>query len=164
MNRLAIIGIIIVAIFVFVALFAPWIAHYDVGATNLAMRYMSPSAAHWFGTDSTGRDIFSRVVFGARISLEVGVVVVAVSALVGTCIGAVAGYYSGWVDRFLSGYVFNVFLAFPGLLLAIALVAFLGAGLNKLIFALCIIGWVCYARLICAPGLKSRDKHFFADT
>src|SRR5258706_336109 len=136
MSRLAIIGIVIVAIFVMVAIFAPWIATQDVGATNLSVRYMAPSAAHWFGTDSTGRDIFSRVVFGARISLEVGIVVVSVSGLIGTTIGGVAGYYSGWVDRILSGYLFNVFLAFPGLLLAIALVAFLGAGLNKLIFAL----------------------------
>ena len=135
-------------------------AHYDVGTTNLAMRYMPPSAAHWFGTDSTGRDIFSRVVFGARISLEVGVVVVTVSAFIGTFIGAIAGYYSGWVDSILSGYLFNVFLAFPGLLLAIALVAFLGAGLNKLIFALCIIGWVGYARLIRAQVLKVREYDF----
>jgi peptide/nickel transport system permease protein len=160
MSRLAIIGLIIVAVFVLVAVFAPWIATQDVGATDLAMRYMGPSATHWFGTDSTGRDIFSRVVFGARISLEVGIVVVTVSAIIGTTIGAVAGYYSGWVDRILSGYLFNVFLAFPGLLLAIALVAFLGAGLNKLIFALCIIGWVGYARLIRAQVLKVREYDF----
>src|SRR5437763_7483273 len=160
MNRLSIIGIAIVVIFIAVALLAPWIATHDVGATNLSMRYIGPSAAHWFGTDSTGRDIFSRVVFGARISLEVGIVVVAVSAVIGTAIGAVAGYYGGWVDRFLSGYIFNVFLAFPGLLLAIALVAFLGAGLNKLIFALCIIGWVGYARLIRAQVLKVRAYDF----
>src|SRR5216683_229074 len=137
MSRLAIIGICIVAVFVLVAIFAPWIATQDVGATNLSLRYMAPSAAHLFGTDSTGRDIFSRVVFGARISLEVGIVVVAVSALVGTMIGALAG-----------------------LLLAIALVAFLGAGLNKLIFALCIIGWVGYARLIRAQVLKVREYDF----
>src|ERR1041385_5791397 len=99
MNRLSIVGIAIVVVFILVAIFAPWIAHYDVGATNLAMRYTPPSAAHWFGTDSTGRDIFSRVVFGARISLEVGVVVVAVSAFFGTIVGAIAGYYGGWVDR-----------------------------------------------------------------
>src|SRR2546421_6147778 len=160
MNRLAIVGLVIVVIFVCVAIFAPWIAHSDLGATNLAMRYMSPSAAHWFGTDSTGRDIFSRVVFGARISLEVGVIVVLVSAFVGSLIGAVAGFYSGWVDSLLSGYVFNIFLAFPGLLLAIALVAFLGAGINKLIFALCIIGWVGYARLIRAQVLKVREYDF----
>src|SRR5881398_1717232 len=116
MNRLSIIGLVIVVVFVLVAIFAPWIAHYDVGATNLSMRYLPPSAAHWFGTDSTGRDIFSRVVFGARISLKVGIVVVLVSAFIGTILGAVAGYYGGLVDRFVSGYVFNVFLAFPGLL------------------------------------------------
>src|SRR6476620_2830981 len=163
MNRLAIIGIVIVVIFVLVAIFAPWLAHYDVGTTNLVVRYMPPSATHWFGTDATGRDIFSRVVFGARISLEVGVVVVTVSAFIGTIICAIAGYYSGWVDSILSGYLFNVFLAFPGLLLAIALVAFLGAGLNKLIFALCIIGWVGYARLIRAQVLQVREYDFVQD-
>src|SRR5215813_3461775 len=117
MNRLTIIGLIIVAILVFVAIFAPLLATYDVGATNLSMRYLPPSAVHWFGTDSTGRDIFSRVVFGARISLQVGIIVVTVSAVIGTILGAIAGYYGGWVDNFVSGYVFNVFLAFPGLLL-----------------------------------------------
>ena len=160
MNRLGIVGIFIVAILVIVAVFAPWIATHDVGATDLSLRYLAPSASHYFGTDSTGRDIFSRVVFGARISLQVGVIVVAVSAIVGTALGAIAGYYGGWVDRIVSGYVFNVFLAFPGLLLAIAMVAFLGAGLNKLIFALCIIGWVGYARLIRAQVLKVREYDF----
>src|SRR5678816_3744576 len=103
MNRLTIIGLVIVAVLVLVALFAPWIAPYDITATNLAMRYLPPSAQHWFGTDSTGRDIFSRVVFGARISLQVGIVVVAVSAVIGTLLGALAGYYGGWVDRVVSG-------------------------------------------------------------
>ncbi|HKB65328.1 MAG TPA: ABC transporter permease [Pyrinomonadaceae bacterium] len=160
MNRLTIVGLIIVAILVIVAILAPWIATHDVGATNLSLRYLPPSSQYFFGTDSTGRDIFSRVVFGARISLKVGLVVVAVSAIVGTLLGALAGYYGGWIDRLISGYVFNVFLAFPGLLLAIAMVAFLGAGLNKLIFALCIIGWVGYARLIRGQVLKVREYDF----
>ena len=160
MNRLTMIGLAIVALLVFVAIFAPWLATYDVGATDLSMRYLPPSATHWFGTDSTGRDIFSRILFGARISLKVGIVVVVVSALIGTSVGAIAGYYGGWVDRIVSGYVFNVFLAFPGLLLAIAMVAFLGAGLNKLILALCIIGWVGYARLIRGQVLKVREYDF----
>jgi peptide/nickel transport system permease protein len=160
MNRLTTIGIAIVVVLVIVALSADWIAQYDVGATNIALRYLPPSAAHWFGTDSTGRDIFSRVVFGTRISLQVGIIVVVVSSIVGTIIGAIAGYYGGWLDRLISGYVFNVFLAFPGLLLAIAMVAFLGAGLNKLIFALCIIGWVGYARLIRGQVLKVREYDF----
>src|SRR6476619_5487722 len=160
MNRLTIIGLVIVIVLVLVALFAPWIATYDVGATDLTMRYMPPTAAHWFGTDSTGRDIFSRVVFGARISLEVGVIVVVVSAFVGTFIGAIAGFYSGWVDSLLSGYIFNVFLAFPGLLLAIALVAFLGAALGNLILALCVIGWVTYTRVMRGKVLKVRENAF----
>ncbi|MGH9927794.1 MAG: ABC transporter permease [Pyrinomonadaceae bacterium] len=160
MNRLTIVGLIIVVILVFVAILAPWIATHDVGATNLSLRYLPPSSEYFFGTDSTGRDIFSRVVFGARISLKVGIVVVTVSAVVGTLLGALAGYYGGWIDRIISGYVFNVFLAFPGLLLAIAMVAFLGAGLNKLIFALCIIGWVGYARLIRGQVLKVREYDF----
>ena len=160
MNRLTIIGFLIVAILVIVAIFAPWIATYDVGATNLSIRYLPPSAQHLFGTDSTGRDIFSRIVFGSRISLEVGIIVVSVSAIVGTLLGALAGYYGGWIDRIISGYVFNVFLAFPGLLLAIAMVAFLGPGLNKLIFALCIIGWVGYARLIRGQVLKVREYDY----
>ena len=160
MNRLTIVGLIIVAILVIVAIFAPWIATHDVGATNSLLRFLPPSAQHFFGTDSTGRDIFSRVVFGARISLKVGIVVVTVSAIVGTLLGALAGYYGGWIDRFISGYVFNVFLAFPGLLLAIAMVAFLGGGLNKLILALCIIGWVGYARLIRGQVLKVREYDF----
>ena len=160
MNRLTIVGLIIVTILVIVAIFAPWIATHDVGATNLTLRYLPPSAQYFFGTDSTGRDIFSRVVFGARISLKVGIVVVTVSAIVGTLLGALAGYYGGWIDRFISGYVFNVFLAFPGLLLAIAMVAFLGSGLNKLILALCIIGWVGYARLIRGQVLKVREYDF----
>src|SRR5688572_16031938 len=160
MSRLSIVGLVIVILVVMVALGAPLIATHEVGATNLSMRYMGPSASHWFGTDATGRDIFSRVVLGARISLEVGIVVVSVSVIVGTFIGAIAGYYGGWFDRILSGYLFNVFLAFPGLLLAIAVVAFLGAGLNKLIFGLCVLGWVGYARLIRAQVLKVREYDF----
>ena len=85
-------GSALLILLVLVAIFAPWIATYDVGATDLSMRYLAPSAAHWFGTDSTGRDIFSRVVFGSRISLEVGIVVVVVSIVIGTVLGALAGY------------------------------------------------------------------------
>ncbi len=160
MNRLAIFGLVFIALLVLVAVFAEQLATHEVGATNLAARYLPPSAEHWLGTDATGRDIFSRVIYGARISLRVGIVVVGVSALIGTVVGALAGYYGGWVDRVISGYILNVFLAFPGLLLAIAMVAFLGSGLNKLILALCIIGWVGYARVIRGQVLKVREYDF----
>lgn len=162
MNRLGYIGLGIAALFIIAAIFAPFIATYDVSVQNLAMRYASPSAEHWFGTDGLGRDVFSRVVYGARISLQVGISVVLVSGVVGIVIGAIAGFYGGWVDKFLSGYLFNVFLAFPGLLLAIALVAFLGAGQGKLIVALCIIGWVGYARVMRGQVLKVREYDYVA--
>lgn len=160
MNRLTYIGIGVAVIFILTAIFAPLIATHDVTAINTAMRYAAPSSEHFFGTDALGRDVFSRLVFGARISLEVGIIVVVVSSVVGIFIGAVAGFYGGWLDKFLSGYVFNVFLAFPGLLLAIALVAFLGAGLGKLILALCVIGWVGYARVMRGQVLKIREYDF----
>lgn len=160
MNRLGYIGLAIGALFILAAIFAPFIATHEVGLQNLAMRYAGPSSEHWFGTDGLGRDVFSRVIYGARISLQVGISVVLVSGIVGIVIGAIAGFYGGWVDKFLSGYLFNVFLAFPGLLLAIALVAFLGAGQGKLIVALCIIGWVGYARVMRGQVLKVREYDY----
>ncbi len=160
MSRLAYIGIAIAVLFILAAIFAPFVATHDVAVQDLAMRYMPPSAEHWFGTDGLGRDVFSRVVFGARISLEVGITVVVISAIFGTFIGSIAGFYGGFIDKFLSGYVFNVFLAFPGLLLAIALVAFLGAGQGKLIAALCVIGWVGYARVMRGQVLKVREYDY----
>jgi peptide/nickel transport system permease protein len=159
-NRLTYIGLTIAGIVILMAVFAPFIATHDVTVQDLANRFASPSADHWFGTDALGRDIFSRIIYGAQISLQVGVVVVVVSGVVGIFIGAIAGFYGGWVDRILSGYVFNVFLAFPGLLLAIALVAFLGAGLGKTMLALCIIGWVGYARVMRGQVLKVREYDF----
>ncbi len=160
MNRLGYIGFAIAAVFILSAIFAPWIATHDAIAPNLDIRYLPPNAEYWFGTDGLGRDIFSRVVYGARISLEVGITVVVVSSIIGVLIGAIAGFYGGLIDKFLSGYVFNVFLAFPGLLLAIALVAFLGAGQGKLIAALCVIGWVGYARVMRGQVLKVREYDY----
>lgn len=161
MNRLAYIGIVIISILVLMAIFAPLIASYEAATVpDTANRLAQPSAMHWLGTDALGYDVFARLVYGARISLQVGVIVTVVSALVGMFIGAIAGFYGGWIDKILSGWLFNVFLAFPGLLLAIALVAFLGAGLGKMILALCIIGWVGYARVMRGQVLKVREFDF----
>ncbi len=160
MNRLTYIGLIITAVLVFVAVFAPLITSHDPTDADTSRRYQPISSEHIFGTDDLGRDVFARVLYGARISLEVGIIVVLVSVFIGTILGSLAGFYGGWIDSLMSGYVFNVFLAFPGLLLAIALVAFLGAGLGKLILALCIIGWVGYARVMRAQVLKVREYDF----
>jgi peptide/nickel transport system permease protein len=147
-------------VFVICALFAPWLAPQDPSQINLVSRLQGPSAAHWFGTDELGRDIFSRVIFGARISMLVGVSVVAGSLLLGTIIGSLAGYYGGKIDRFVNVIVMNAFLSFPGILLAIAFVAFLGPGLINLILALVIGGWVGYARLVRAQVLAAREREY----
>jgi peptide/nickel transport system permease protein len=159
-NRLAAAGMVFVAIFILFALFAPWIAPKDPALLDLPSRLQPPSAVHWFGTDELGRDILSRVIYGARISLLVGGGVVAGSLLLGLIIGSIAGYYGGYADKFFNVIIMNAFLSFPGILLAIAFVAFLGPGVFKLILALCIGGWVGYARLVRAQVLAVKEKEF----
>ena len=158
-HRAAIAGVIVFGILVIMIALAP-LSIFDPEASNLPEKFSAPSLTHWLGTDALGRDLFTRILYGGRISLSVGSIAVAISLLIGVPIGALAGYYGGWIDRVVSGYLFNVFLAFPGLLLAIAMVAFLGAGLNKLILALCVIGWVGYARVMRGQVLKVREYDF----
>src|SRR3979411_1292676 len=120
-NPLAATGVVLVIIFVIFALFAPWIAPQDPASIDLPSRLALPSHAHWFGTDELGRDILSRIIYGARISMLVGSCVVLTSLALGLVIGSVAGYYGGGIDRFVNGDVMNAFLSFPGTLLSIAL-------------------------------------------
>jgi peptide/nickel transport system permease protein len=159
-NVLASVGMVLVAVFIIFALFAPWIAPQNPSNIDLPSRLQPPSGAHWFGTDELGRDIFSRVIYGARISMLVGSSVVAGSLLLGLILGSIAGYYGGLSDRFFNVVVMNAFLSFPGILLAIAFVAFLGPGIFNLILALCIGGWVGYARLVRAQVLAVKEKEF----
>jgi peptide/nickel transport system permease protein len=161
MTRLSIVGLVIVALLALVAVFGPLVFPWeDVTRQNLAERLSPPSATHLLGSDQLGRDILARTVYGARVSLQVGLIVVVISSTIGTAIGLVSGYYGGWIDQIISGILFNVFLAFPGVLLAIAIVAFLGPSLTNLIAALCVIGWVSYARLIRGQVLKVRELDF----
>jgi peptide/nickel transport system permease protein len=166
MNRLGIIGLIIITVFFLVALAAPMLAPYDPRTqlptdNNLpTSERLQPTRRNPFGLDDLGRDVLSRVIYGARISMRVGVTVVFISALVGLIIGAISGFYGGWIDRFFAGFLFNVFMSFPSLLLAIAMVAFLGPSLDNLILALSVIGWVGYARLVRGQVLKVREFDF----
>src|SRR5579875_2349640 len=159
-NLLATAGVVMVAIFVGCALLAPWIAPYDPANINLPQRLMGPSVAHWFGTDELGRDILSRVIYGARISMLVGSCVVAASLTLGLIFGSIAGYYGGMTDRVLNVVVMNAIMSFPGILLASAFVAFLGPGIFNLVFALSLGGWVGYARLVRAQVLAVREREF----
>ncbi len=142
------------------ALFAPHLAPYDPAAIDLNHRLASPEPAHWFGTDELGRDVLSRVIFGARISLAVAVSVVACSLALGLIFGGLAGFYGGVIDVALNVFVMNAFLALPGILLAIAFVAFLGPGMRNLVLALSIGGWVGYARLVRAQVLAVKEREF----
>jgi len=159
-NPLAVSGAVLVVLFVAFALFAPWLAPKDPAFIDLAGRLARPSWRHLMGTDELGRDIFSRVIFGARISMLVGASVVAGSLILGTLIGSIAGYYGGKIDRFVNVIVMNAFLSFPGILLAISFVAFMGPGIGNLILALVIGGWVGYARLVRAQVLAAREKEY----
>jgi len=152
-------GAVIVMLGVLAAVVGPFLTHVDPTAQNLALRLAGPSWAHPFGLDELGRDILARVLAGARISFLVGLTVVSVSASVGTLLGTIAGYFGGVVDDAI-GRVIDVLLAFPGLLLAIALVAVLGPSLGNVLFALTVIGWVGYARLVRGQVLRAREFEY----
>jgi peptide/nickel transport system permease protein len=152
-------GGFIVVVAAIAAVVGPFVVPFDPAAQDLALRLAGPSAAHPFGLDELGRDILARVLAGARISFLVGLTVVSVSASIGTLLGAVAGYAGGIVDDVISR-VIDVLLAFPGLLLAIALVAVLGPSLGNVLFALTIIGWVGYARLVRGQVLRAREFEY----
>jgi peptide/nickel transport system permease protein len=149
------------ALFLFlIALLAPLIAPASPFAQNLPGRLEAPSFAHWMGTDELGRDILSRIMFGARISLTVSVCVVFGCGSIGLAIGTLAGYFGGWWDRIVNLLLINSFLSFPGILLAIAFAAFFGPGIGKVILALIITGWAGYARLARAQVLKVKELEF----
>ena len=159
-QPLAAFGVVLLTAFVFCAVFAPWLAPQDPAQLDLSGRMLSPGHAHWFGTDELGRDILSRTLYGARISLVVAVSVVSISLALGLLAGLTAGFYGGWADTILNIYVTNAFLSLPGILLAIAFVAFLGPGLFNLILALSISGWVGYARLVRGQVMAVKEREF----
>jgi peptide/nickel transport system permease protein len=143
-----------------VALLAPFLSSYQPGNIHLDARLLPPSHLHWFGTDELGRDVLARTLFGARISLTVALCVVALSATLGIALGALAGFYGGLLDTTIDLYLSNAFLALPGILLAIAFVAFLGPSLINLILALALAGWVNYARLVRAQVMALKQREF----
>ena len=160
-NKMAMAGLFILSVIVLMALFADVIADYDtvVIAQNLKDRLQGPSAQYWLGTDEFGRDIFARVIHGARVSLMVGVLSVGIAIVVGGGLGAVAGYYGGKLDNVIMR-VMDIFLAVPSILLAIAIVSALGANLINLMLAISISSIPTYARVVRASVLTIRDQEF----
>ena len=159
-NRSTAVSLAIIGVMFLCALAAPYAAPQDPAAQHLPSRLQGPGPGHWLGTDELGRDVLSRLIYGARISVQVGLSVVGISLLVGAVIGSLSGFYSGMLDRFFNDVVINTLLAFPGILLALAIVAFLGPGIGKLIFALCLGGWIGYARMVRGEILKVRELEF----
>ena len=153
------VGAAIVIVAALAALAGPAVSPFDPATQELALRLAAPSRLHPLGLDELGRDILARVLAGARISFLVGLTVVGVSSLVGTLLGAMAGYFGGLLDDLISR-VIDTLLAFPGLLLAIALVAVLGPSLGNVLFTLTIIGWVGYARLVRGQVLRAREFEY----
>jgi peptide/nickel transport system permease protein len=153
-------GLVITILLALCAFLAPWVAPYSPIAQNLPARLSPPSPHHWMGTDELGRDILSRIIFGARVSMSVSICVVLFSGITGLAIGSIAGYFGGWLDRIVNIVLINAFLSFPGILLAIAFAAFLGPGIGKVILALTITGWAGYARLARAQVLQAKEMEY----
>jgi ABC-type dipeptide/oligopeptide/nickel transport system permease subunit len=158
-NRLALVGLGILAVLVVAALFAPVVTSYDPTAIDTAASRLPPSAAHWFGTDLLGRDLFTRVVYGARVSLRVGVFATAIALAVGLLVGALSGYFGGLVDAVLMRSV-DVFLAFPYILLAIVVISVVGRGEGTVILVLGLVGWMQIARVFRSSVLQVRESEY----
>ncbi len=152
-------GLILTVVLIVIALAAPLIAPRDPNVQETSRRLEAPSRQHILGLDDLGRDVFSRIVWGARVSLRVGFSVVLLASVFGVTLGAISGYFGGWADLVVMR-LCDILLAFPGILLAIALVAVLGPSLNNVILALATIGWVGYARLVRGQVLKVREMEY----
>ncbi len=161
-NRLALLGLAIVVALLVIAAFAPWIATHSPYEQNLAQRLLPPGAqGHWLGTDEFGRDVFSRLVYGARITLYIVVLVALIAAPIGLIVGTAAGYIGGWLDTTLMR-ITDIFLAFPSLILALAFVAALGPGIENAVIAIALTSWPPYARIARAETLTIRSSDFIA--
>ena len=158
-NKSVLIGSAMILIIVFAAVFAPVLTPYDPHVMDHDNPLLTPSLEHPFGTDQFGRDLLTRIIYGTRISLLVGIVSVVVAMIIGVLTGLVSGYYGGWVDSLL-GRVVDVFLSFPVLLLAIALVAVIGGGTVSVIIALCAVSWTKYTRVVRSSVLAIREEEY----
>jgi peptide/nickel transport system permease protein len=156
---LASVGAVIILAWVLAAIFAPWLTRYDPNFVDVAMRLQPPSASHWLGTDALGRDVATRVIYGARVSLTVGMVVVLVGALFGTLLGAIAAYARGWAEEGLMRLTDLVF-CFPPIILAMAIAAALGIGTVNTVIAMLVVWWPKFARLSRSLVISQRSMEY----
>lgn len=154
-NRLAALGLTFIFIWTVIAIIAPWIAPHDPYATNMANKLQAPSASHWFGTDNFGRDILSRVLYGARISIWTGLIAVGISFIIGVPLGGIAAYYGGRTGTIIMR-LMDILLSFPSLVLSMAIAASIGAGLTSAMIAVGIVGIPEFARLMFGQTVSLR--------
>jgi peptide/nickel transport system permease protein len=160
-NISALFGLCVIVVILMAALLAPLLATHDIYEQNLAMRLLAPSVEHWLGTDELGRDVYSRLIYGARITLYIALLTTVIVAPIGLLVGTTAGYLGGWVDTVLMRIV-DIFLAFPNLILALAFVAALGPGIQNAIIAISLASWPPIARLARAETLTIRKSDYIA--
>jgi len=158
-NPSLVIGAIIILTLVCLAVFAPWLATHGVDQPDMRNRFSLPSAVHWLGTDNLGRDLWSRLIYGARVSLSIGILSVTVAALIGTTVGLAAGYFGRWVDMLLMR-ITDVFLGLPAIVLTLAIVAVLGPGIINISAAIIAVTWTEYARVVRATTLVLREQNY----
>jgi len=158
-NRLGVGGLVIIVIVFFIAIFAPFLSLYDPGKTDVSLKLKTPSFQHYLGTDQLGRDVFSRMLHGSRISLSVGFVAVGISILIGILVGAMAGYKGGWVDSLLMRFV-DIMLSFPSFFLILTVVAILRPNIYNVMFVIGITSWEGTARFVRAEFLSLRERDY----
>jgi len=158
-NKAAMLGLLVMVILILAAIFADYVAPYGYDDQDLMRRFQTPNSQHWFGTDNFGRDIFSRIVYGAQVSLKVGLIAVGIAMFIGGALGAVAGFYGGKIDNFIMRFI-DVLLAIPSILLAISIVAALGPELRNVMIAVGIGSIPSYGRIVRASVLSLRDQEF----
>ena len=158
-NRFAITGGVVVIFLFLLSFLAPYITPYGPNDLDLFHVLMPPSSAHWFGTDDLGRDVMTRMIYGASISLEVGFVAAGIAVIIGTIVGLVAGYYSGWVDNILMRFV-DIMLCFPTFFLILAVIAFLGQSIWYIMIIIGLTSWMGVARLVRAEVLSIREREY----
>jgi peptide/nickel transport system permease protein len=160
-NPMALFGLCVILLLVVVALLAPWLAPYGFDDQSLDRRLLHPSAAHWLGTDDLGRDVLSRLIYGSRVTLFITTLVAVIAAPIGLLVGTTAGYFGGWVDNVLMR-INDIFLSFPGLILALGFVAALGPGIRNAVIAIALTAWPPIARLARAETLTIRKTDYIA--
>jgi peptide/nickel transport system permease protein len=157
-NKLAMVGLVFILLLLLAAIFAPLITPYDITDRTQSFR-APPSSEHWFGTDAIGRDVYSRVIFGARVSLRIGILATVLSLLIGVSLGAIAGFFSGWSDTVISR-IIDVFLAIPYIVLAVAIATVFGKSENSVILVLGLTGWLAMARIVRSSFLSLKNLEY----